>query len=84
MIRKMKLEDDFPIIFSRARNSAIGIELIEPKTTIDHLATKLNTGNKRSKGKLSSNVNAHEETELVDSRLTKKVPRKEIKLRYWK
>ena len=51
---------------------------------IDYLAIKLHTGNKASKGELTSVMNMHEETSEDDSRLPTKVRRKKVKLKHWK
>ena len=55
----MRLGDAFPRTFSRVIKSALVVDLIEPKTAINYLATNMCVGNKREKGELTSVINIH-------------------------
>ena len=84
MTRKMMLDDAFPGNFSIMKKTALGVGLIEPKTTIDYLAIKMHYENKRAKVELTSGNKIHEEISPIDSGLLKHTIRKAEKIRHWK
>ena len=80
----MRLGDAFPSKLARMRKKSLEVYLIEPKTEIFYLATKVHIGTKAERVELASDISAHKETSAIESGLPKYAKRKVVKIRFWK